>query len=196
METFPPAGSVAAQPKKLQKSSVVKWALIVGIAIVVNLFITYLVDVIYHTPEFTDFCPERQVNRAIESEAACLEVGGQWNENIDVKSVAPQMISESTPISSYCDVNYTCSKQYEETMKVYNRNVFVVFMVAGFLLLVGSVYLAGAEAISLGFSFGGVLAFIIGSVRYWSDMNDILRVIILGIALAGLLYVAWKKFRD
>lgn len=192
MENFVEGISVAPQKKK---SSIIKWALIIGIAIVVNLFITYLVDVIYHAPEFTTFCPDRQVNKAIESEGACVEVGGQWNENPDVKNVSPQAVT--IPMApGYCNITYTCSKQYEEVMKVYNRNVFVVFVVAGILLLIGSAYLAGAEAVSLGLSFGGVLALIIGSVRYWSDMNDILRVVILGIALAGLIYVAWKQFKD
>ncbi|MEK9151155.1 MAG: hypothetical protein AAB547_00820 [Patescibacteria group bacterium] len=178
----------------MQKSSIIKWALIIGITIVVNLFITYLVDVIYQSPEFTDFCPEQQINRAIETEAACLEIGGQWNENIEAKSMTPQI---TVPVpAGYCNTTYTCSKQYDDVMKVYNRNVFVVFIIAGILLLIGSVFLKGVEAVSLGLSFGGVLALIIGSVRYWSDMNDILRVILLGIALAGLIYVAWKKFKD
>lgn len=187
----PAAQTVPVMPKK---SSIIKWALIVGIMIVVNLFVTYLVDVIYHAPEYTDFCPERQVNRAIETESECLEVGGQWNENIEAKSMTPQI---TVPVpAGYCDTDYTCRQQYEETMKVYNRNVFVVFIIAGILLLIGSIYIKGAEAISLGLAFGGVLALIIGSVRYWSDMNDILRVILLGIALVGLIYVAWKKFKD
>ncbi|HLC95398.1 MAG TPA: hypothetical protein VJH89_02825, partial [Patescibacteria group bacterium] len=176
-----PNVSVASQ----KKSSIIKWALILGIAIVTNLFLTYVVDVLYHMPEFTDFCPDRQVNRAIESEQACLEVGGQWNENRDVK-IAPEQIATQPTLVGYCDVNYTCSKQYEDVMKVYNRNVFVVFVIAGIVLLIGSVYLAGVEVISLGLAFGGVLALIIGSTRYWSAMDDILRVIILGVALVGL----------
>ncbi len=181
-------------PVPQKKSSIIKWALIIGITIVVNLFITYLVDVIYPMPEFTDFCPESQVNRAIETETACLEIGGQWNENIEAKSIPPQV---TVPVpAGYCDATYTCGKQYEEVMKVYNRNVFVVFIIAGILLLVGSMYLKGVEAISLGLSFGGILSLIIGSVRYWSDMDDILRVILLGIALAGLIFVAYKKFKD
>lgn len=192
METISPEVSVPSQKKK---SIIIKWALIISIAIVVNLFITYLVDVIYHTPEFTDFCPDVQVNRAIESEAACLEVGGQWNENPEVKGTVPQVVTMPVPVG-YCNVNYTCSKQYEDMLSVYNRNVFIVFVVAGILLLIGSVYLGGAETVSLGLSFGGVLALVIGSVRYWSDMDDILRVILLGVALAGLIYVAWKKFKD
>lgn len=180
-------------PKK--KLDIIKWALIAGIAIVVNLFIFYAVDALYKEPAYTDFCPERQVNKLIESEAACLEVGGQWNENIDAKIQRIPEQSAPVPIG-YCNVDYTCNKQFEDVMKVYNRNVFVVFVIAGILLLAGSAYLGGAEAVSLGLSFGGVISLIIGSVRYWSDMNDILRVIVLGVALAFLIYVAWKKFKD
>lgn len=191
METVPEVGMETSRKKK---SAIIKWALILGIAIVTNLFITYLVDVIYHAPEFTNYCPDVQVNRAIESETACLQVGGQWNENVKGEVIPGAVTIPVAP--GYCDINYTCNKQFEEVMKIYNRNVFVVFVIAGILLLIGSVYLSGAEAVSLGLSFGGVLALIIGSVRYWSDMNDILRVIILGIALVGLIYVAWKQFQD
>jgi hypothetical protein len=183
----------APAPKK--KLDIIKWALIVGIAIVVNLFIFYLVDALYKEPIYTDFCPERQVNKLIESEAACLEVGGQWNENIDVQKPVELQMYPTRPIG-YCNIDYTCNKQFEDVVKVYNRNVFVVFVVAGILLLAGSAYLGGAEAVSLGLSFGGVISLIIGSMRYWSDMNDILRVIVLGVALAALIYVAWKKFQD
>lgn len=174
-------------------SVVVKWALIVGIAIVINLFLTYLVRVLYHEPEYTDFCPERQVQEAIETREECLGLGGQWDENLATKPMIPEDIPR--PVG-YCNVDFTCSQQFDDTMKMYNRNVFIVFVAAGILLLAASVFLTGAEAISLGFSFGGVLALIIGSIRYWSGMNDILRVVILGVALVGLLWVAWKKFRD
>jgi small-conductance mechanosensitive channel len=187
-------GVSGVAPKK--KSSIIKWALIIGIAIVVNLFLVYLVDAIYNEPLYTDFCPERQVNRAIESEAACLEVGGQWNENVVKEKVSiPEQQYMPVP-PGYCNENYTCGKQYEDVLKVYNRNVFVVFIVAGILLLIGSAYLGGTETVALGLAFGGVIALIIGSARYWSDMNDILRVVILGVALVCLIYVAWKKFQD
>lgn len=190
METIAPQAPLDAKQKR---SAIIKWAFIAGIMIVINLFLGNLVQALYHEPLYTDFCPEQQVNRAIESESACLQVGGQWNENVDAKGMTSQSIDSP---AGYCDPNYTCMKGYTDMMSVYNRNVFVVFVVAGVLLLIGSVFLSGVEAISLGLSFGGVLALIIGSVRYWSDMNEILRVILLGAALAGLIYVAWKKFKD
>jgi len=186
--------NISTKPPK-KKLNIIKWALIVGIAVVVNLFLFYLVDAIYNKPLYTDFCPERQVNRAIESEEACLEIGGQWNENMDAK--VSRISEQGMPVpASYCNTDYTCNKQYKDVLKVYNRNVFVIFVIAGILLLITSVYLGGSEAVSLGLAFGGVIALIIGSARYWSDMNDILRVVVLGVALVALIYVAWQKFQD
>lgn len=179
---------------KKPASPIIRWAFIIGITIVSNLFLMYLVDVIYPQPDYAAFCPDNQVNRAIESESACLEIGGQWNEGVDAKI---RMAEPATPVSgNYCNTTYTCSKQFEESMKIYNRNVFVVFVIAGILLLLGSVSFAGSEVLSLAFSFGGVLAFLIGATRYWSDMDDMLRVLILGIALASLVSMAWKKFKE
>lgn len=171
-----------------KRSAVIKWALIIGTAIVINLFLTYLVRVVYDVPLYEDFCKQEQVVRAIESEEACLEVGGQWNEALGK--------GEALEAGAYCDRDYTCRKDYDDARKTYNRNVFIVFVIAGIALLIGSVYGALGETISLSLSFGGVLALVIGSIAYWSEMNDILRLVILGAALAGLFYVAWKKFKD
>lgn len=133
------------------------------------------------------------MNKGVNDEATCVSLGGQWNENVmpdGMSTVSPEMPK------GYCNEDFTCSKQYDDALSLYNRNVFVIFVVMGILLLLGSVFLAGSQAASLGLSFGGVLALIIGSVRYWSDMDDVLRVILLGVALSALFWVAWKKFQD
>ena len=54
---------------------------------------------------------------------------------------------------------------------------------------------AEAEAVSLGLSLGGVLSFVIGTIGYWSDLSDVLRVVVLGIALVALIYLGIKKVR-
>lgn len=180
-----------------KKSAVLKWTFILGIAIVLNLFITYAVDVVYHQPQYDQICTQPQVIKEITTQEACLEVGGQWNPNMNVDGVLmPGETSSKYIPSGYCDQNFTCNKQFEELNNVYNRNLFVVFVIAGVISLVLSVLLSSAEAVSLGLSFGGVLSFIIGSTSYWSAMNDLLRVAILGIALAALIGLAYKKFKD
>jgi hypothetical protein len=50
------------------------------------------------------------------------------------------------------------------------------------------------EVLALAFSWGGVLSLFIASLRYWSDANNILKVIILAIALGSLIWTAVKKF--
>lgn len=180
---------ISTVPRK--KSAVIKWMFVIAIAIVLNLFLTYAVDVVYDQPQYEDFCPVRQVVKEIDTQADCLEVGGQWNPNVSDKSVQ----DVSVP-AGYCDQDFTCRQKFEDESGIYNRNLFVVFVIVGALALMASVFLTGAEAVSLGLSFGGVLSFIIGSVTYWSDMNDLLRVAILGLALVALIWLAYKKFKD
>lgn len=47
-------------------------------------------------------------------------------------------------------------------------------------------------AIMYGFSLGGVISLIVGTMGYWSDM----RVLVLGVALITLIILGVWKFRD
>jgi hypothetical protein len=182
-----------------KQSPVLKWTLILAIAIILNLFWTYATRIVYNQPEYEDFCPQSQVVDSIETQEACLEVGGQWNANIGMKEpvvLTPDSTVKPTGYAQgYCDQTFTCNKNFQDASEVYNRNFFVIFVIVGVASLILSVFLVGSEAVSLGLSFGGVLSLIIGSVSYWSDMNDMLRVGILGVALASLIYLAYKKFQ-
>ena len=53
-----------------------------------------------------------------------------------------------------------------------------------------------SSVVSLGFSLGGVLALIIGAIRYWSNMQDVLRVVVLAVALAALVWIGIKKIKE
>jgi len=181
--SFPSAG----------RGGFVRTATIIGIAVLANVFLAYLVRVFYHAPEPEDFCPERRVVEQLTDRTACLDSGGQWNELDPAEAVSAGF---PTGISGYCDERFTCQREFESALDLYNRNLFVVFIVVGALLLFGSAFLSGVGAISSGLSLGGVIALIFGSMRYWSAMDDRLRVAVSGIALAALIVIAWKKFKD
>jgi len=172
------------------KSKVLKWSLIVGMVIVLNLFFNYALSVVYSSPEYTDFCKNEQVIDAIETKDKCLAVGGQWNANTYAQK--PMTPGEVVP-AGYCDQNYTCGKAYEAAAKTYDRNVFVSLVVLGVISIAISFGLANV-AVSQGLSLGGVLSFIIASMRYWGSADDLIKVFILGVALAALIYLAYKKF--
>ncbi len=178
---------------------ILKWALIIGIIIVLNLFFHFATRLIYKAPKFEDFCQTKQVNVEPATKDACLAVGGAWNEGPEGKPV-PAVINANGQVSpstgnNYCNTQFTCQKDFETANNLYRRNVFVVMVILGLLSLLLGFALVANEVISLGLSYGGILSFIIASIQYWSAMDDYLRVIILGLALAVLIYLGYKKFK-
>lgn len=164
---------------------VVKWSFVFGIMLLANLFVAYLVQALYPTPEYENFCSMDISAKLIESEGVCREIRGQWN--------ADQ--SGMNPNGGYCDATVECRGKYEAATALHDRNVFVVFVVFGALLLAASAYLGVAEVIALGLSFAGVLALVIGSFWHWSTMQEWLRVIVLGVALLAVIVIAARKFK-
>lgn len=167
------------------KSNVLKWSLIIGIVIVLNLFFNYALSVVYSAPEYDAFCKQEQVIEPISTRAACLAIGGQWNEN------------SSPELKNYfCDPTFTCRQDFEATSKIYDRNVFVTLVVLGVATLALSFFFTGNLVIAYGLSLGGVLSFVIASMRYWGSADDFIKLIILALALAALIYLAAKKFSN
>ena len=172
---------------------VLKWSLIIGIVIVLNLFINYAISLLYKSPEYISYCPNNQVTQAINIESECVAVGGQWNGNTYYQK--PTVPGE-VPVAGYCDPQYTCRNNYEAASKIYDRNIFVALVAIGALLLLTGTLLKKNEVIANGLAMAGVLSFIIASMRYWSRADDLVHVGILAIALALLFWVAIKKFKN
>ncbi len=174
-----------------------KWVLVVGLVIVTNLFFAYAIDVFYQEPKFETYCTQEQVRPLIETEKECTDIGGQWTETPPQKypsKVVPA--EEGMIIAGYCNEYFTCQKDFDAAMKVYARNVFVALVALGVALIIGSYFVAQYGAVSLGFALAGLLALIIGTVRYWSFMDEKLRVIVLGVALIALVWFGIKKFKE
>ena len=179
----------------MKGSKALKWILVGGLVVVLNLFFSYAIDAFYKEPQFDKFCEQKQVNVIPGTKNKCVAAGGQWTEDPSyMRSPKATVPGEVIP-AGYCNVYYTCQKDYDTAHKVYNRNVFVGLVVLGIITLIGGFFLAAYEAVSLGFSLGGVVSLVIAAVRYWSDMADWLRVVVLGLALVTLIYIGIKRFR-
>ena len=183
----------------LSKSGIFKWALIAAIIIVLNLFYIFSIKLIYNEPHHEDFCKEEQVRIVPQNQEDCLVVGGQWVEDRFIQRgfprperLEPALIEKED--GGYCNEQFTCRQEYQDARKLHERNVFVALVILGTLTLIWSFVLRSFEVVATALSFGGVLTLIIASIRYWSDMEDYLRVIVLGIALATLIWIGVKKF--
>ena len=140
------------QPKKY--SSIIKWSLIIGIVIVINLFINYTISLIYSAPEFDNYCKPTQVIEAVTTQDACLAKGGQWNQN---SYMAPDVVGK-TVINGSCDLQYTCRNEYDKNSKIYERNIFVILVVLGIALVAGSFALSFNWILSVSASMAGILS--------------------------------------
>lgn len=160
------------------QSTVAKWALVIGIVIVMNLFFNYALSLVYKAPDYSAYFPQTQVVPTLNTEQDCLAVGGQWNNEKP---------------NGYCNPDFTKQKQFDAAQKHYNRIIFIALVVLGVVSLICGMLLVNT-ALSLALSWGGVLSLIIASMRYWSDANNLLKVGILAVALIGLIWTAVKKF--
>lgn len=183
----------------MKTTFVLKWALVISIVIVLNLFFNYSIALVYEQPKWEDFCKAEQINIQPKTKDECVAVGGQWNENASPKMITSETAPEARPVietTSYCDATFTCAKNYQDSNEIYTRNVFLVLVILGVISLVAGFYFASVPAVSLGLSLGGVLSLIIASIRYWGYMEGYLRVVVLGAALAALIWLGVKKIKE
>lgn len=172
--------------------NVIKWALSVGIIVVLNLFFAVAIQTAYPAPQYENFCEARQVNQVYEDEASCVAVGGQWSEYTN-----PKPVSElNVPITGYCNPDFTCAQGYSDASADYSRNVFGILVLLGAVSIGVGFLLRISPAVSAGLSYGGVLTFIIAATRYWGEAGDLVRLAIVAVALAALIVIGVKKFKE
>jgi len=179
----------------MKGDSVKKWLLAFGIAIIFNLFINYGIFTFYEGPDYLDYCEERfpkpiviersqctQLAVTEEFEDECRENEGMVQYNYD---------DYGCETEAYCE---TCGKAFREARDPYERNVFVMLIVIGLIAIIAGVILK-VEAVSSGFLLGGILCVIIGTMRYWGHFQNYARFVILGLVLAFLVWLGYKKLK-
>lgn len=174
--------------------------LAIAIVVVLNMFFNYGVSTFYKSPNYEKFCPTELTQKNYPSKESCELVGGKWFEG----STAVYQGQYNIPVpsgdkfsnTSWCDSTAKCREDYQKVQDFYNRNVFIILEIVGLLTFLLGLFAISAKAVSSGFLGGGVLSLIIGTIRYWSGMDDYLRFSILGIALAILILIGYKKISN
>lgn len=148
------------------KPKILKWALIIGIVVVLNLFFNYTISLFYKEPDYNAYFTQPQIV--------------QPSTDVLKQQIEQQKLNEE-------------QKNYNDAREIYNRNVFIMLIILGVISLALGAFLAN-EILTLGLSWGGVLSLIIASMRYWGTADNWIKVLILGLALAVLIWLAIKKF--
>jgi hypothetical protein len=166
------------QPTKHPKF--VRWALALGIVVVLNIFFGVLVALALPAPDYNAYCSNAAAPAAMDAQS-CDTQGGVWTEN------AP---------GGYCDMTAKCQPLYQAASDKHDLYAFILMIGLGVLALIAGFAPIGSSIVSSGLSYGGVLALVIASAEYWGTAGEWLRFAIALIALAALLYIGWKRFKD
>ncbi len=172
----------------------------ISIAIILVLFVGYGINTFYKSPKYEDFCEEKfpEPVRIEKEDIAKCDAVQKSNTAFEDSCYRQEGIvryeadEDGCQVANECDM---CNKEYREVMGIYNRNVFIIAVVAGLIAVVLGGIILKLESVSAGIMGGGVLSIIYGTLRYWGDMGDVLRFIILGIVLAILIWIGYKKFK-
>jgi len=171
-----------------------KVMLSIGVGVLAALFIGFLIEAIYPSPDYYDYCkrefnPKPQVKDNlcnftynISLRDQCTETEGIIRQEYDVNGC---IINES------CDY---CQKEFQTANDNYNRNLFYITAPIGLLLIILGLYLpASIDAIAGGVLLGGVLTMIQITMRVFGDLGKWPRVILLGLELVLVLWIGIKK---
>ena len=171
-----------------------KVALTIGIAVLFTLFIVFLVDAIYESPKYQNYCSQPYP----KSDPTNCQL--DYNENLaqqcykDRGELRYHYDEEGCEIDPYCDY---CSRDYDQANSKYNKNIFFISAIVAILSIIVGLYLPkNVDAIASGFIFGGILVLLQGTVRVFVDLGKFSRVVVLGIELVLLIWIGYKKVKD
>lgn len=188
--------------------------LAIAIAIVFTFFVGFGIASFYKAPKYEDFCSHREFKEVITQEK-CGAENGKW---VNYEREAPKAVMAENQLlctkisgigknvtlncetieqitqSGYCDLDFYCREDFDKAREKYNRNVFIVATGIGIIILIVGFALKMAS-VSAGLMGGGVLTILYGIIRYWTDLPDYGRFIILGIILAILIWLGYKRIK-
>lgn len=155
----------------------------IAIALILAFFVGYGIEVFDPSPKHEDFCP-RDLHE-IDNKESCQDQGGSWN-------IADTEMERPIPIKGFCQPSKKCYDQFEQSSSKHDRIVFITAAIIGLLSIMVGIVLK-KDTVNTGVLSGGLLLILYGTIRYWRHADNLLKFVILGISLAILIWIGYKK---
>ena len=165
--------------------SLKNYVITVAIIILTISVVVYGVNLLYDNPEYTDFCDDFKTAEFIDTQERCEAVDGKWTEDRIPRPV------DGKNITGYCDRDFTCRGNYETAREKYSRNIFLIALPLGILIITVGALVFGLEAVGAGLMGGGVGIILWGVGGFWRFADDLLKFI---LSFAGLVIVIWVAY--
>ena len=162
-----------------------KKILALSVMIIFALFIGYGIEVFNPTPDSRDIYSAYSFDE-------CEAAGGEWKDDRVPNRVVADGESEGSGGEDYgyCST----SKEFENLREGKAKIVFIASLIIGIIGVVVASFLK-VNSVSSGILGGSVLTMLYGTIRYWQYAQNTLKFVLLGLALAVLIYLGYKKIK-
>jgi hypothetical protein len=166
------------------KTNVKEKLLSIAIAIILTMFIFFGINTFYKAPEWDEMCKDIM---GVTTKEGCEAGNGEWNFHERPVPVRPEEKNQTYEYG-YCE----CAV-YEEAEEAYSKTFFIIALVLGLAAVLLGTLVINLPSVAAGVLAGGILTLIAGVMRYWGNLQDVLRFLLLGAVLAILIAIAYKK---
>ncbi len=174
--------------------------IVLGIAIIIlTIFVSvYGINTFYQKPEYNNFCGDKSfpLNERLGEKQICPAVCIETYEIKNNECVLDKCGSGCGPDSintfeklKQCEIALTgknCYSTYDDEMKKYSKNVFLIAVPLGILIIALGVFFFSLESVGVGLMGGGIGTLIFGIGRYWGYADNWLK---FSISLVGLIAI-------
>ncbi len=102
-----------------------------------------------------------------------------------------------------CAVDYQCSckEGYSDALRNYEFLNFILYTIFATIGIAIGVFLPSKknplhEWVGTGFMVGGFICLFIGTIRYFEEMNKMIRPVVILIEMVIIIYISYKKLGD
>lgn len=170
--------------------------LIIAIIIIFTLFSVYGIQLFYNEPQYSDYCKESYYPRTAP---ARTPESYTCPETPELDAIMEDCYDSGNAVINHthdkhgCLVDFdcsTCNKGFEDAREKWAKNYFIVAVIVSIIAIVIGALLFSLDVVGGGLMGGGALLILVSSMRAWTALGDVVRFILLGLALVILIYIA------
>jgi len=175
-----------------------KTFLAIGIAVIFAVFISYALYVIYEPPEYYPY----RINNCYETYNCQEQISDCHRQfNYSNYQYCYTTVTQSAQYKACQELYDKCNEEFEKKNPryIHSRNSFYILMVIGIITIITGILLTGLEGIGSGLMGGGILVVLWSLVytrQYWFTLNKYIKLTALGVVLAILIYLGYKKLEN
>jgi len=169
------------------------------IGILYTIFSYSLIDSIYPSPEYQDFCRDEFMTASMKIQMGYVQNCTVLPEIQCERNAIPRYTynSNGCPTAISCDY---CQNDYDNARENRNLIVFIFSSALGVIALAIGFLLPQKKNpmnkwIATGFLLGGLITIFIGTAVYYGDMARILRPIVMLLLLVLVIFLAYRQIR-